>query len=365
MRKPLAIIGMSPGNSYFKDYEVRFLLQEAIKRFGKCAVVVADVPAISTYIALGYPPNKARNKAIPKGNNLKNRTRRIAEELGFTEEQVRIIDWAEEIEQHATYQAHYKKILKTYAEKSDFSKDIRATSKIVIEQTGRVENNLSAAVEQATHYILSEFAFMEFAPNYLGYDRVCYLYHRNWPVYEDYITGRHDGVRKPHLDFLLLEAPYERYVKIHTQDISNGCTVHDTYTRIVKTGIIKAAYIEYPPIIQKSENGFSGLFYDIISGFAQAHDWSIEWVEETGYGDVTQGLAEGRFDIFCAATWPTVERQCNAFLSHPIYYSDVGIWVREDSELIGKDYLELDHPDHSIAITENDITHQICLRTCS
>jgi tRNA-dependent cyclodipeptide synthase len=53
MRKPLAIIGMSPGNSYFKNFEVRFLLQESIERFGRCAVMVADVPAIATYMALG------------------------------------------------------------------------------------------------------------------------------------------------------------------------------------------------------------------------------------------------------------------------------------------------------------------------
>lgn len=97
MRKPLAIIGMSPGNSYFKDYEVRFLLKESIERFGRCAIMVADVPAIATYMALGYEQSKARNKAIPKGNNLKNRTRRLAESLGYNEEQVRILDWSEEV----------------------------------------------------------------------------------------------------------------------------------------------------------------------------------------------------------------------------------------------------------------------------
>ncbi len=104
MRKPLAIIGMSPGNSYFKDYEVRFLLKEAIDRFGRCAIMVADVPAIATYMALGYERNRARNKAIPKGNSLKNRTRRLAESLGYSDEQVRILDWADEVECNEEYQ---------------------------------------------------------------------------------------------------------------------------------------------------------------------------------------------------------------------------------------------------------------------
>src|SRR5271156_5731524 len=111
MRKPIAIIGMSPGNSYFKDYEVSFLLREAIARFGRCVVMVADVPAIATYIALGYEQNRARNKAIPKGNNLKNRTRRLAQSLGYDEEQVRIIDWSEEIEPNSKFKHHYQCIL--------------------------------------------------------------------------------------------------------------------------------------------------------------------------------------------------------------------------------------------------------------
>jgi hypothetical protein len=43
---------MSPGNSYFKDREVAYLLRETIKRYNKAVVLVADEPAISTYLAL-------------------------------------------------------------------------------------------------------------------------------------------------------------------------------------------------------------------------------------------------------------------------------------------------------------------------
>lgn len=361
MRKPLAIIGMSPGNSYFKDYEVKFLLQEAIKRFGQCVVMVADVPAISTYIALGYPENKARNKAIPKGNNLKNRTKRIAEELGLTKDSVRIIDWAEEVDPDPAYQKHYQSVVRKYNSIPVFADSVQQTCRAVLDQTGKIEDNMDKAIESASHYLLSELAFMEFAPAFFRTDRVCYLYHRNWPVYEDYITGKNDGIQKPHLDFLLLEAPYETYIKLHDKEVEEGLAVHDTYSRINQTGTIKAAYCCYPPIMCRTQNGFSGVFYDIITGFADQHGWNIKWVEETGYGAVTKGLEEGRFDIFCSATWPTPERQKRASLSHPVYYCDVGIWVRQDSPLVGKDYISLDNPDYRIAITENDITHEICL----
>ena len=344
MRKPLAIIGMSPGNSYFKDYEVRFLLKESIDRFGRCAVMVADVPAIATYMALGYAQNRARNKAIPKGNNLKNRTRRLAESLGYDEEQVRIIDWAEEVEGNARYQEHYRQVLEKYKALPPFAESVRKTCREVL-----------------AHYLLSELAFMEFAPEFFDCKRVCYLYHRNWQVFEDYIGGRHDGVRKPYLDFLLLEAPYETFEKVHGTEVTSGSPLHDTYSRVMQSGILRAAYGEYAPVFQKQGPQFSGIFYEIICRFAEKLGVQIDWVEETGYGVVIEGLAEGRFDIFSSATWPTPERHKKAALSRPIYYSDVGVWVRANGPLAHEDWITLNDPQYSIAVTQGDITHEICL----
>ncbi len=361
MRKPLAIIGMSPGNSYFKDYEVRFLLKESIDRFGHCAVMVADVPAIATYMAMGYEQNRARNKAIPKGNNLKNRTRRLAASLGYDEKQVRIIDWAEEIENNANYQQHYQNVLAKYADNAAFADSVRKTCAEVLNNSQRDLAEPTAALEGATHYLLSELAFMEFAPEFFDCKRVCYLYHRNWPVYEDYISGRHDGVSKPYLDFLLLEAPYETFEKMHDTDVESGTPLHDTYSRVMQSGVLRAAFVEYPPVMQRIGTEFSGIFCDIIRGFAERNDLKIEWVEETGYGVVIDGLIDGRFDIFCSATWPTPERHKKAALSRPIYYSDVGVWVKEDSPLAAKDWIVLNDARYRIAVTEGDITHEISL----
>ena len=109
------IIGMSPGNSYFKDKEVHYLLKTMVERFGRVAILIADVPAISTYIALGYPENRARrDKAIPKGNALKNRVRKIMADLGYSDDIVKIIDWGEQVENNSNYQQQYEKISNLY-----------------------------------------------------------------------------------------------------------------------------------------------------------------------------------------------------------------------------------------------------------
>ncbi len=104
--------------------------------------------------------------------------------------------------------------------------------------------------------------------------------------------------------------------------------------------------------------------YRTINTFTLIVQYCLEKLalaKETGYGVVIEGLSEGRFDIFCSATWPTPERHKFAALSRPVYYSDVGVWVREEGPLAGEDWIMLNDPAYRIAVTEGDITHEISL----
>lgn len=199
------IIGMSPGNSYFKDEVVKKLLQKVVEKFGKTAILIADVPAISTYIALGYPENRAwRDKALPQGNNLRNRVERAMNDLGYSSDQVKIIDWKNEIENDSVYKEKYQKVLELYQTKNDFQLLANDTTREVLEYSEREIPDLDSAVKTAVHYLLSEIAFMEFAPTYLKTDKATYIYHRNWPVYEKYIAGIFDSIPKNNLGFEIM-----------------------------------------------------------------------------------------------------------------------------------------------------------------
>ncbi len=201
------VIGMSPGNSYFKDEAVKYLLTEVLQRYRRTAVLIADVPAIHTYTALGYPETEARNKAIPRGNNLKNRTKRIRDDLGFSEDLVRIINWSEEVENNPDYQKAYEAIRNLYITNSLFKQKVDETTATVLEGFGREITDMRTSVTTANHYLLAEFAFLEFAPKFLGSQKIVYIYHKPWPVYEDYIAGKFDNTPKPRLEFFLLEKP--------------------------------------------------------------------------------------------------------------------------------------------------------------
>ncbi len=200
------IIGMSPGNSYFKKETVVFLLEKVTKDFGRASVLIPDIPAITTYVALGYSESRARkDKAIPKGNALRNKVSAAMQENALDDDLVRIFDWASEIEPNILYQEKLASIKKLYSENNSFQEAIRSATEEVLLSSKKHIDNLEKAVSIATHYILSEFACLEFLPKYLGVEKVVYIYHKSWLVYEDYIAGKFDGVPKNHLAFLIIK----------------------------------------------------------------------------------------------------------------------------------------------------------------
>lgn len=342
---------MSPGNSYFKDAEVTHLLKETIARYGETAILVADIPAISTYLAYGYPENRARNKAIPKGNNLKNRTQRIAEELGISDK-VRIIDWENEIENNPLYHPYYEAIQSLYNSNQAFQETADSTTQQVLELSSHEIPDIEKATKIAVHYLLSELAFLEFASEFLDKEQIVYVYHRNWPIYERYLSGSFDGKPKQHLDFLLLESPQETY---------RPQTSAEQMEHITTSKNLRCSFTNYPPgLIEDQNTGqFSGVFYDLITEYAAENGWGLEWVEETGYGVIAEGLNSGRFDIFIAPVWPTTERLTTLSFTTSVYTSAVGLWVR------GDDLEQVQSPDiknnsfFRVAVKEGDISESI------
>lgn len=196
MTKEYPIIGMSPGNSYFKDEVVKDLVKKVVEKYGKVAILIADIPAISTYVALGYPENRARrDKALPQGNALRNKVQRAMEELNYSKDQVKIIDWEVEIDNNIEYQQKYREIFNLYETNKKFQEAANDATKSVLEYSEKEVANLESALKIAVRYLLSELAFMEFSPQYLKAEKVIYIYHKKWPVYELYISGEFDNGR--------------------------------------------------------------------------------------------------------------------------------------------------------------------------
>lgn len=196
---------MSPGNSYFTEEAIEWLLKKVIEEHGVAAVFIADILAISTYAAIGYSDKEARSKAISKGNNLKNKTSRTMSRLGLNEKQIHIVDWKNEIQEDPGYQQRYKLVEELYKQIHAFNQDVDATTASVLEGFDKEGMDIEAATKIANHYLLGELAFLEYAPTFFNVNKIIYIYHRSWPVYEKYIAGKYDNNPKQNLGFEIVK----------------------------------------------------------------------------------------------------------------------------------------------------------------
>ncbi len=314
--------------------------------------MVADIPAISTYMAMGYNPGKARTKAVLHGNNLKNRTRRVIHDLGIEDQNIVIVDWDNEVKDNSTYQKHFAAVQDLYDTNKPFEISVNNTSKEVLINSGKPYTDED--VKQATHYLLSEIAFLEFAPHFFGVDKVTYVYHKNWRVFEDYLAGIFDGKVRLYIDFVLLEAPYEMYTSFED--------AQKTRLELIKErGVMRCSYVPYFDYFKANTDGtYSGMFYEILNKIAEDNNIKLEFVEQSGYGTITQRLNLGYIDVFCSPTWPSTERKLEMFFSQSLMKSDVYAYLNANSPYANQDLETLQHNQNlRIAVKENDIHYQL------
>jgi ABC-type amino acid transport substrate-binding protein len=118
------------------------------------------------------------------------------------------------------------------------------------------------------------------------------------------------------------------------QDEKSERTQASAYDRVMKTGVIRAAYLVYPPALMKdtATGKMSGISVDTLETIASNLGLKVEWTEEVGWGTMIEGLSADRYDIMGLPVWANPTRGKLTTLSKPIYYSGIGIYVRADDK---------------------------------
>ncbi len=202
----ICVIGMSPGNSYFNKDRISDLIKFSSRVFSQAIVMVPDVPAEHTYKALGYSGNKARQKARLNGNTLQNHCKRA---IGSLEDHVKdrfsVIEWTQDVEGNPIYGQAIREIKELYWSNPHFSESARRETRSVLEPKLKDSGGIGPAVQEGVWYLLKEFAFLRACPLMFDLERVAYLYHKPWGIFEDYVNGVYDGRIHHGLGFLIAD----------------------------------------------------------------------------------------------------------------------------------------------------------------
>jgi cyclo(L-tyrosyl-L-tyrosyl) synthase len=198
----LAIVGMSPGNSYFKKDQIDELLKYCAERFGQVRIMIADKPMEHTYKAMGYSSAKAKRKARLNGNALQNHSQRsIDEVLG----DIKLVEWKDEINPHKSYQRELSRVEELYRENDDFRHEIREITRTVLDGKLKQGVEIESAIDEGVNYLLKELAFLSASPEMFGAERVAYVYHDRWGAYEHFVDGKFDDQKRKDLGFVLVK----------------------------------------------------------------------------------------------------------------------------------------------------------------
>ncbi len=199
----LAIVGMSPGNSYFKREVIDDLLNYCVDQFSQVRIMIADKPTEHTYKARGYSSTKAERKARLNGNTLQNHSQRSIDEILGRD--IRLVEWKDEINPHESYQKELRRIETLYERNDYFRDEVRETTRTVLEGKLKQGVEIESAIDEGVHYLLKELAFISASPEMFRVERVAYVYHDQWEVYENFVDGKFDGQKRTDLGFVVIK----------------------------------------------------------------------------------------------------------------------------------------------------------------
>ena len=114
------LIGISQHNSYFSQERINRLLQLMSKRKKAAKVIILGRPTISTYIAGGYPPHRARKFGYQQVRRMQRRANNAIAELP-SESSIDLIDRDLEIEPRADYQQEVERCRGLYIKNKKFN----------------------------------------------------------------------------------------------------------------------------------------------------------------------------------------------------------------------------------------------------
>ncbi len=205
--KQACLIGLSIRNSYFRNEEnLKEIYQWASENFSQVFVMIPDSPAIHTLQSLGYPENKARQKAQLASNSLQNKTLAIAEELGI-KEKLTIIRWPD-LEENIHYLKSLKNLYALYQDNVTFKTDVQEITASVIGGHGTTLNEKDA-VEIGVLFILKELAFIANSAEILDVPNCAYVYHRLMPVHKAMLEGKYDMQFPQNSGYIIAEVENE------------------------------------------------------------------------------------------------------------------------------------------------------------
>ena len=221
-----AIVGLSAANSYYNRERTAETVAWSAAWFKRTHAFIPGILSRYTFEAKGHSHTKSRQKAV----QAENRLRRFAEEgeqlvkrraVGFAAKtgEVSIPKWTD-IQTHPAFLESLFFTRERLYDSSIFRTAVHESCLEVV-TNGRRPNaadSIDESIDLAREFLLQELAFLWRCDEILGANEpMVYIYHRRWPVFEQFAAGEFFEDERPleNVGFLVVEMKEPVDVTLH------------------------------------------------------------------------------------------------------------------------------------------------------
>lgn len=142
---------------------------------------------------------------------------------------------------------------------------------------------------------------------------------------------------------------------------TNQKNTSKTTEAVFTNKVIKVGYISYPPgfIVNPNTKEKSGIFNDVLQEIAKRNNLTIEYKEEVTWATMIEALQTNRVNLIANPVWKTEARRNNADFSKPVYFSPIGIYVRNDDNRFDTDISKINNASIKIAAVDGEINSEV------
>lgn len=206
-QKGLMTVGISLGNGYFSRKRLEVILAGMAHYFSEVTVIIADLPTLHSYYALGYDEHTAMHKLEIHSHSLMHRCETIFNKILDLKATTSIITWKNVLMQETLYQKAYQRVINIYQNNAEFRQKVQENTEHHIlamledEDINQV-GGMKMVVEKAAHYLLEEMAFHEVSHLVLGKESIS-SYYKPLELITNYINGQYGNPQNNHVGIVV------------------------------------------------------------------------------------------------------------------------------------------------------------------
>ncbi len=124
------------------------------------------------------------------------------------------------------------------------------------------------------------------------------------------------------------------------------------FNRVMESKTIRCGWVNYQPATYKDPNTgeMHGIFVEAMEQIGKQLDLKIDWTYETTWATFMEDLRQNKFDVVCTAAWMLSAAELNqGEFTTPLYYSQIGAWVKTGNERFDNNLAAFNSPNTTIA----------------